>query len=221
MKIFALGDCNTYGDVHYKNNAFPERFAKCINAKLKNCGYTMSTTREMINFFNEFYMDDIDVVLIQYGLVDSWETFKYAPYVLYYPDNLFRKIYRKIIKKYKKVTKKLGLYKRFGSMNVVPIEEYQRNIEYVINSSKHSIIYLIDTVPSKESFRNKEIQRYNAVLDEIAKSHKKNVFRIKLYDHFLEHIDDYYLDHIHLNEFGYEFIAQKLCQHYVKSFKVK
>jgi len=217
VKILALGDCNTYGDVYFKNNAFPDRFAKCINAELKNCGYTMSTTREMIHFFKEFKSDDIDIILIQYGLVDSWKTFKYAPYVLYYPDNKLRKIYRKIVKKYKKITKKLGLYEIFGSENTVPLDEYKKNIEYVIKSSKDTKIYLIDTVPSKQTFRNKEIQRYNAKMDEITQNYN-NVFRIKLYDEFLMKMDDYYFDHIHLNDLGHEYIGQKICQHYLNSF---
>lgn len=217
MKILALGDCNTYGDVYFQDNAFPERFAKCLNAELINCGYTMSTTREMIHFFNEYQSDDIEIILIQYGLVDSWKTFKYSPYVLYYPDNKLRKLYRKIVKKYKKVTKKLGLYETFGSENTVPIDEYRKNIEYVISSSKNCIIYLIDTVPSKESFRNQEIRRYNEELSKIAKNFE-NVVSIKIYDHFLFHMSEYYFDHIHLNDLGYAYIGKKLCEHYRKHF---
>lgn len=205
-QILSFGDCNTLGVGEFKKNSYPERFAQKIDKSIKNCGFTMSTTREMIYFFNEFKSDDTEIILIQYGLVDSWKTFKYAPYVLYYPDNKLRKIYRKIVKKYKKVTKKLGLYERFGSENTVPIDEYMKNIEYVISSSRNCRIYLIDTVPSRESFRNEEICRYNKVLDEIVKKYD-NVFRIKIYDHFLQHLEDYYLDHIHINNLGYDYIA--------------
>lgn len=218
MKILTLGDCNTYLNTYYENATFLKKFSECQDVEFKNCGYTMSTTREMIHFFNEFKSDNTEFILIQYGLVDSWKTFKHAPYVLYYPDNKLRKIYRKIVKKYKKVTKKLGLYELFGSENTVPLKEYRKNIEYVIDSSKNSKIYLIDTVPSKQIFRNEEIQRYNKELDKIEKLHD-NVFRIKLYDHFFLHMDDYYIDHIHLNDVGYAYIANSICNHHLDDLK--
>ncbi len=218
MKILTLGDCNTYLNTYFRNGVLPKKFSECKDAEFQNCGYTMSTTREMVHFFNEFKSDDTELILIQYGLVDSWKTFKHAPYVLYYPDNKLRKIYRKIVKKYKKVTKKLGLYELFGSENTVPLEEYRKNIEFVIDSSKNSKIYLIDTVPSKQIFRNEEIQRYNKELDNIANAYD-NVFRINLYDHFFLHIDDYYVDHIHLNDIGYEYIIKSICEHYLNHLK--
>lgn len=204
-QILSLGDCNTIGFQDLRHNSYSERYAKKIGKSIKNCGYTMSTTREMMHFFNDFKTNDTEIILIQYGLVDSWKTFKYAPYVLYYPDNLFRKYYRKLVKKYKKITKKLGLYERFGSENTVPIDEYMKNIEYVISESKNCKIYLIDTVPSRESFRNEEICRYNIALDDIAKKYD-NVFRVKIYNQFLQHLEDYYLDHIHVNDLGFDYV---------------
>eukprot|EP00481_Brizalina_sp_1-RS-2013_P002882 TRINITY_DN7670_c0_g1_i1.p1 TRINITY_DN7670_c0_g1~~TRINITY_DN7670_c0_g1_i1.p1 ORF type:complete len:103 (+),score=8.74 TRINITY_DN7670_c0_g1_i1:102-410(+) len=102
MKVLALGDCNTLGIDNLENNSYPERFAKKYNCDIINCGYTMTTTNEAKYFFDKYYNNYVDVVLIQYGVVDSWKTFKYSPYVLYYPDNILRKIARKIVKKYKK-----------------------------------------------------------------------------------------------------------------------
>ncbi len=104
--ILALGDCNTLGVKYLKENAYPEMFAKALEKTVENCGFTMSTTHEMLYFFENFKEQEKEIVLIQYGLVDSWKTFKYAPYVLYYPDNKIRKIFRKIVKKYKKIAKK-------------------------------------------------------------------------------------------------------------------
>jgi len=31
--------------------------------------------------------DEKKIILVQYGLVKSWKTFKYSPYIFYYPEN--------------------------------------------------------------------------------------------------------------------------------------
>jgi len=212
MNILALGDCNTLGDEYYSNNSFPERFAKHINASVRNCGYTMSTTREMLYFANE-NIENADMVLIQYGLVDSWRTFKYAPYILYYPDSIKRKIARKIIKKYKKIARNLGLNEIFGSENVVPIEEYKRNLESIISQHQNKTIILIDTVPNKDLSRNDEILRYNSILDELNGKYT-NLHHLKLYDLFIAQLNYYYSDNTHINNSGYELITKELVKLY-------
>ena len=212
MNILALGDCNTLGDAHYSNDSFPERFAKHINASVRNCGYTMSTTREMLHFAKE-NIENADMVLIQYGLVDSWRTFKYAPYILYYPDSVKRKIARKIIKKYKKIARNLGLNEIFGSENVVPIEEYKRNLESIISQHQNKTIILIDTVPNKDLSRNDEILRYNSILDELNGKYT-NLHHLKLYDLFIAQLNHYYSDNTHINNSGYELITNELVKLY-------
>jgi lysophospholipase L1-like esterase len=212
MTVLALGDCNILGDIYFKNNSYPERFAKSINANIKNRGYTMSTTREMQYFVKE-NIQDADIVLIQYGLVDSWKTFKYSPYVLYYPDNFFRKYYRKLVKKYKKICKATGLNKLLGVENVVPNEEYKNNIEALILKYPNKLFILIDTIPNKDISRNEEIVRYNKILEDISDRHK-NVLYLKIYDVFLNNFDTYYLDKTHINDNGYEFIVSRLLELY-------
>ncbi|TLP37798.1 SGNH/GDSL hydrolase family protein [Arcobacter arenosus] len=212
-KILALGDCNTEGDVHFRNNAFPERFAKQIDFECINCGYTMSTTKEMINFYNDNISEEIDVILIQYGLVDSWRTFKYSPYVLYYPDSFFRKLGRKIIKKYKKIARSLGLNTLFGSKFSVSPEEYKRNIEKIVNDSKDKLVFLIDTIPNKDLKRNIYIKQYNSILDEIS-TNNKNCHKVNLYDEFEKNLDNFYLDETHINDKGYDLIAKRLNEKY-------
>lgn len=211
--ILALGDCNTSGDVMFKDNAYPERFAKCISNNLTNCGYTMSTTREMQYFFHNFYASDTHIVLIQYGLVDSWKTFRYAPYVLYYPDYFFRKIFRKIVKKYKKFAKSLKLNELFGTKNVVGVKEYENNIEKIILAAANSVVILIDTVPNHQLFRNSAIEEYNSVLDKLAKQYK-NCYKLDIYKDFLENMDTYYLDETHINNIGYDVITNKIFNLY-------
>jgi len=213
--ILALGDCNMSGDKLFHKNAYAERFADKIKKTLKNAGYTMSTTREMKYFFNDFFQEETEIILIQYGLVDSWKTFKYAPYVLYYPDSRIRKIYRKLVKKYKKTAKSLGLNRWLGEMNVVPLEEYAQNIRYVIEKADDKKIVLIETIPNKQKFRNSEIMHYNKVLHTIAKEYR-NVEVLSLYDDFIDKMDEYYLDQTHMNEQAYRFVANKLLRVYEK-----
>ena len=207
-QILALGDCNMSGDVHFKNNSYVERFAKRIDLSYINAGYTMSTTKEMKYFFQDYYTNETQLVLIQYGLVDSWKTFKYSPYVLYYPDNIKRKIFRKIVKKYKKLARKWGLNDRFGTKNVVSIQEYQNNIEKLIKQTTSKII-LIDTIPNKDLSRNGEIKRYNNILNDLSNNYS-NCYKLDLYDEFLKNFNNYYLDDTHMNDIGYECVTNKL-----------
>lgn len=217
MNILALGDCNTQGDIHFKNNSFPEKFAKKINATVKNCGYTMSTTREM-KYFAKKYLKNANIVLIQYGLVDSWKTFKYAPYVLYYPDNFLRKIARKFTKKYKKTARKCGLNKTLGESSVVPLEQYKTNIENLISNNKDKKFILIDTVPNKDFSRNDEIKKYNKALKEIAQSYE-NTQHLELFEIFINNMDKYYLDETHINGDGYDTITERLLELFEKMKK--
>ncbi len=214
MNILALGDCNTLGDIHYENNSFPERFANKINAHVKNCGYTMATTREMICFAKK-NITIADIVLIQYGLVDSWLTFKYSPYVLYYPDNSLRKIARKIVKKYKKIARKIGLNKLIGARNVVPIDEYKNNIKTLVADNPDKIFILIDTVPNNHLNRNENIKKYNNILKEITKDHA-NCYYLDIYEIFIKNLDNYYMDATHINGIGYEVITNRLLELYEK-----
>lgn len=213
LKILALGDCNTLGIQNFKNNSYPERFANYIDTDVINCGFTMSTTNEGVNFFDKNFDNSIDIILIQYGLVDSWETFKFSPYVLYYPDNIFRKIFRKIIKKYKKVCRKMGFNNLFGTKNVVTREKYQSNIEYMINQAKNKKIFLIDTVPNKDVERNFNIKQYNQILDDISEKYD-NCIRVKIYDKFEKNLNNYYLDPTHVNEEGYKYLTLELVEAY-------
>ncbi len=212
-KILALGDCNTLGDVEFEHNSFVERFAKLAMMDAKNCGYTMSTTREMLRFYDRFYHEKLDIILIQYGLVDSWRTFRYSPYVLYYPNNFFRKIARKFTKKYKKIARKTGLNKKFGEKFVVPPDEYEKNIETLIKNSKQQKIFLIDTVPNRELFRNPFIKRYNAILNNLCQRYE-NCYKIDIYDEFEKNFDNYYLDDTHINDKGYDIISKKIYKVY-------
>lgn len=210
--ILALGDCNTLGTNDLKGHAYSELFAKKINKSVKNCGYGMSTTNEMVYFFQNFMNSETEIILVQYGIVDSWKTFKYSPYVLYYPDNIIRKIYRKIVKKYNKIAKNMGLNKLFGTKNVVDIVEYEKNIEAIIKQAKKCRVFLIDTIPNQETFRNSEIKLYNKILLKLANKYN-HVEYVEIYNDFLDK-PEYYLDNTHMTAEGFNVMTQKFVSLY-------
>ncbi|MDD3342491.1 MAG: GDSL-type esterase/lipase family protein [Sulfurospirillaceae bacterium] len=215
--ILSLGDCNTLGINENHQNAYPEKFAQAINHPCLNCGYTMSTTREGKHFFNAFNHPNVSIITIQYGLVDSWSTFKYSPYVLYYPETFGRKIGRKIVKKYKKICKSLGLNSLFGTKKVVPLEEYIANIEAIIQASTATMIILIDTIPNKETYRNESIQHYNQALSQLAMRYK-HCYKLDIYETFSKKMELLYSDDTHMNDLGHQLVTQKLVELYENSF---
>lgn len=209
-KLLAVGDCNTLGAGVLRENSYPERVGNILGITVKNLGYTMSTTREGRRLLYDNLSDE-DCVAIQFGLVDSYMTFKYSPYVLYYPDKPARKILRSLSKKFKKSCRKYGLNKMIGETNVVSADEYVDNINNMVALCGNRHVLLIDTVPNKEQYRNTEIQRYNSLLDSVA-SKNKNCERIVLYTCFEERMDQFYADATHCNSKGYDYIAQKVVE---------
>jgi len=208
-KILFLGDCNTLGTPAIEGQAYPEQLAKELNIEVINCGHTMSTTREGLEYFKTKFTTDIDLLCIQYGLVDSWLTFKYAPYVLYYPDSRWRKLGRRLTKKFKKLCKKLGLNNSIGTQNVVPLAEYQQNILSICTQSHKIPIILIDTVPNKDTSRNNEIERYNQALSDLAAQHN-NIHKLNIYADFAGAQQQHYIDPTHISLQGHQFVADKL-----------
>lgn len=208
--LTAVGDCNTLGANLLEGNSYPERIARSIGAGVTNLGHTMATTREGLHLLRDF-SGETDCLFIQFGLADSYTTFKYSPYVLYYPDNILRKPLRSIVKKFKKTCRRLALNSILGGKNVVSLEEYERNIRSMIELALAKIIFLIETIPHKEVERNDNIQRYNRVLDKIVRDYD-NCFKIDLYDIFISRSEVYYQDSTHCNDKGYDCIAEIICR---------
>ena len=128
-KILFLGDCNTLGTPEIEGCAYPDLLSQLAPIDAINCGHTMCTLREGSEYFNRYFDEKTDIVCRQYGLVDAWQTFRYSPYVLYFPDSKRRKLGRKLTKKFKKWCKALGLNSLIGTRNVVPIEEYRGRVQ--------------------------------------------------------------------------------------------
>ncbi len=208
--LLALGDCNTLGVGDLRDNAYPERLGRQLGRLVKNRGWTMATTREGLNLARDNLQPDVDILLIQYGLVDSYTTFRYAPYVLYYPDNPLRKQYRSLVKKYRKVCRRWGLYERFGSREVVGPREYEANLEAIIRLAGSARVVLVETVPHLRQERNANIRRYNDILTDIA-ARRPNVIKVDLFNLFLTGKEMYYLDETHCNATGHELIARRIA----------
>lgn len=222
-KILSIGDCNTEGINNLKYNSYPERIGNILDLKVINCGYTMTTTREGLLLFDQYYNKDkdkdIDIVSIQFGLVDSWKTLNYSPYVLYYPNNFFRKIARKVVKKTKKIAKTIKLNDLLGLKSVVNIDEYQHNIKKIIESiDKHKKVLLIETIPNKDLLRNAEILKYNNILKKLSENYDNCIY-IDIYEDFMGNFDKWYYDNTHINSIGYDFISKKIIKLLNESYK--
>lgn len=209
--ILAIGDCNTRGLDQYRGKSYPERVAEQFGCTVKNSGFTMSTTREGIHLIRDNLTLEYDVVCIQFGLVDSYMTFRHAPYILYYPDNFLRKTFRNILKKYKKTCRQIGLNRRLGEINVVPEEEFERNIREMIASCGDSIVILPETIPHHDSRRNPWIQRYNAILHKVAHDYQ-SCHVVKAYDEFAMNLNNYYADTTHMNSAGYAVMTDRITR---------
>lgn len=174
-RAVVYGDCNAEG---LQDKTFPvwaEIVCQMLSLELTNCGHTMSTTRELLHFAEAFPPQNYQLAFIQYGLVDSWLTFRGAPYVLYYPDNPRRKLARKLVKKLKKWARRFHLQDRWGAVEQVPLEEYLGNIEQVIRSAPDTRFVLVATPPNLDEPRNSHIERYNEGLHRLAQEQNNAV----------------------------------------------
>ncbi|TGN38602.1 SGNH/GDSL hydrolase family protein [Marinobacter confluentis] len=172
----AYGDCNTEGLKGYREKLWPEMVAEQAGLALTNCGHTMCTTRELRHYAADFPPGNFQLAFIQYGLVDSWVTFRGAPYVLYYPDSPGRKIARKLVKKLKKWARKFRLQQRLGEREQVPLDKYLATIAAVVRSAPQTRFVLVATPFNLDEPRNPRIRRYNQALESLAGREPNAVF---------------------------------------------
>jgi lysophospholipase L1-like esterase len=210
--LVAFGDCNTVGIAECRGDAYPELVARALSCPVRNLGHTMSTTRELLQYAQAYPVKDDDLVIIQYGLVDSWLTFKHAPYVLYYPDNPLRHVLRKIVKKLKKIGRTLHLKTLLGPAHVVPLDEYRRNIEHVIAQAGSSTVILLGTAPNLDEPRNPHILSFNQELERVAAQYP-NVIYVDTYKRIYDAKNEvFYPDGTHLNAAGQRIVADMILQ---------
>ena len=209
-KIKAVGDCNTLGANALEYKSYPERIGERLGVEVVNLGHTMATTREGVLKLRDL-VGEADCVIIQFGLVDSYRTFRYSPYVLYYPDNPLRKQLRSLTKKFKKTCRRLGLNGLLGEVNVVDSGEYESNLRKMVEIAQPRLTLLLETIPNHQLERNSEIQRYNSILDAICADYD-NCYKVDLYTHFKNNMDQFYQDLTHCNSAGCEYIAAMVAQ---------
>jgi len=203
----AYGDCNTEGLKDYHEPVWPQIVAKQLGLSLTNCGHTMSTTRELLQYAEAFPPRNYQLAFIQYGLVDSWLTFRGAPYVLYYPDSPRRKLARKLVKKLKKWARRLHLQDRWGEVEQVPLDEYLGNIERVLRSAPDTLFALVSTPPNLDEPRNPRIERYNEGLRELAIREPNAFFADAYHPLWQRKARSLMADGTHLTETGHRLLA--------------
>lgn len=211
--LLALGDCNTLGIGDCRGQAYPEQWAQQRGLTVRNAGYTMATTREGYYLCRDSIDDTVQIITLQFGLVDAWQTVRYSPYVLYYPDNPWRFLGRKLAKKYKKLARQWHFQRWLGLESVVPLPEYLRQIEHILILAANRPVFLLDTVPNQDISRNPFIQQYNAALTQLAERFS-HVCKIDLYAAFAQRLDQWYLDATHINLAGHQYIVTQLEQGY-------
>lgn len=211
--IVAYGDCNTLGYASCERDAYPERLARLLSARALNLGRTMATTRELLRYMEDFPPDRHSLAIVNYGLVDSWMTFRNAPYVLYYPDNPFRKALRVAVKKIKRACTRWGIAARLGPAHVVPPEEFERNIESIVARYPGVTFVLLSTLPNLDVSRNPAILTYNEVLARVARRHPDNTIHLDLYADIFEQGSKFFCeDGTHLNAAGHNFVAYSIAR---------
>lgn len=208
----AYGDCNTEGLKGNTIPLWPELVAAQLGMELTNCGRAMSTTREMSEYARAYPAVDYSLAMVQYGLVDSWLTFRGAPYVLYYPDYPLRKIARKLVKKIKKMARSLKLQQRIGAVEQVPLEEYVQRVRDVVRSAPDTQFVLVATAPNLDEPRNPRIERYNAALAEVA-AEEPNALYVDTYrDIWDGRAETLMEDGTHLTAAGHQLMADAVVR---------
>jgi lysophospholipase L1-like esterase len=210
--LVAYGDCNTAGVAECRGRAYPELVGEALGCRVENLGHTMSTTRELLQYARTHPPADFDLVLIQYGLVDSWLTFRRAPYVLYYPDNPRRRLLRKLVKKLKKIGRALNLKQVLGPAHVVPPDEYRRNLAEVIGLAEGRTVVLVGTPPNLDEPRNPHIRAFNQILQRLAAEHPGVLF-VDPYPHIdVRRHEAFDADGTHLNAAGQRVVADLIVE---------
>lgn len=216
MKIFACGDCNTSG---IDEVSVPSEFASLIerhlgSVELNNFGAAMLTSREGVAIMKERVLDE-GIYLISFGLVDSWFTSLPRVYIPYFPESRFRRFKRKFLKSLKKRLRSTVARKIFGYAAVVPITEFEKNLENIIkvirDRSKRNIILVWGAVPVLDEPRGSNLIKYNEVAKRVAENN-----RLKYLDthHTLNCLSrsEAFLDDVHLSNQAIKLIGNKMYE---------
>lgn len=223
LRIAAVGDCNTYG-IHEPpiGNTILDKFCQELKRQgyetsSQNLGCGMATTREGIERMR-LDAQPADVVLINFGLVDTWITSIPRCYVLYYPERRSRKLLRKLLKFVKRRLRG-PLVRRFVPTGpVVSTDEFATNIRTIIQqardlNSQCKVVLWGSPPVQDDSIRNDNLRRYNDILKSLAdETNSLYLDTMRLVEQLST--ADAYLDNVHLNEAATAAIAKQIALDY-------
>lgn len=223
IRLLALGDCNTSGSARLPpGNSVPDKVAQLVERRgmavqLQNFGYTMTTTREGVARL-QHHAKPIDLLIINYGLVDAWITALPRIYIPYYPDSRLRRRMRKLLKSVKRRLRSPRLRRIIPVGHVVPLDEYERNISRIIHLAKaHNpgvFIMLWSTPPTLHNpERNRHLMDYDASLARLANGRDIRFLDTRA---LLAGSDaaTAYLDDVHLSAFAAQKVASAIADAY-------
>ena len=177
FNIVALGDCNTCGVEGAAGQIVPDYVANGLRARgldcvLVNLGLTMCTTREGLAKLRD-HTGRIDLLLVNYGLVDAWTTSLPGLYLSYYPDHRVKIWARKLLKLFKRRLRSPWIRRWLPVGEVVSVTEYERNLrlmaEMALARSAETRIVFWGTAPVCDDLpRNRMIDRYNGIMRGVA-----------------------------------------------------
>ncbi len=221
LRVLAVGDCNTWG-IHERplGNTILDKFCRQLEqlgyqTTKQNLGFGMGTTREGVQLM-VLDAQPADILLINFGLVDTWITSIPQYYVLYYPDGFVRKRLRKLLKFVKRRLRS-PLLRRFVAVGpVVSADEYADNVRTMIalarDKSPHVKILLWGSPPVQfDPDRNINLQKYNGVLASVAEE-TQSIY-VDTTDIVVQlPASKAYIDLVHLNEAATDAIAKQLVE---------
>ncbi len=214
--LVALGDCNTCGLCGADGQIVPDLVvaglrARGLGCEFVNLGLTMSTTREGLARLRD-QTRSIDLLLVNFGLVDAWTTSLPGLYLSYYPDHWLKSCGRRLLKWGKRYLRSPVIRRWLPVGEVVSLSEYESNLRQIMTlaqtRSPQVRIVLWGTAPVRDDPpRNQMIQHYNKVMQKVAES-SHGVQYYHTPDALSGHaLDEVLLDVVHLNAYASERIA--------------
>jgi lysophospholipase L1-like esterase len=219
----AVGDCNTWGIIDPPiGNTILDKFCHHLHQQgtlttSQNLGFGMGTTREGLELVRR-QAQAADILLLNFGLVDTWITSIPKIYIRYFPDNPVQKRLRKLLKFVKRHLRSPRLRRLVPTGPVVPAEEYAQNIRAIIRlvrATRPNATVLLWGSPPVQNHpeRNANLKQYNLILQAIAADLGAAYLDTAPLIQRLP-AESAYLDNVHLNEAATEAIAAQLANAY-------
>jgi len=223
MRVLAVGDCNTCGiTVPPVGSTILDKFCEHLEGggyatERQNLGVSMATSREGVERMRRD-AKPADVVIINFGLVDTWITSIPKFYVCYYPDTPLRKRMRKLLKFVKRRLRSPWLRALIPTGHVVSIDEYARNIGAMIavaraNNPRTTVLLWGSPPVQRDPARNANLSRYNGCLEDLAKETGASYLPTAPIIDSLA-VQQAYIDAVHLSEGATGAIAAQLANVY-------